>query len=368
MCYYAIYAGTPLFRDVFALTGFTVGVLIAALTLGYAVFQLPVGMATDRFGEHHTLTLGLLGLTIMLVLVVHAPTFLVLLGFLFVMGSMYGTAAPGTNKAIFDNVPAGLQHRAIGIKQIGPTIGSALSAVLVTSLAGIIVWYLGFLVTAAVGLVTALVFYATYTGASRAAPVPPDFRALLANPPLLVLLVAGVCLGAGFYTTIGYTVLFVNESIGATIAIGGLILAALQLSSSTGKIVAGWLADTLPGHPRVTTGSILAAQALGAAIFFLILTTTTTPIGAGVVFVLLGMTALGASGLYYSCISTIVPDTQIGAASAAGSFATTISGLFAPPLFGLLIDTVNYTAAWSFLAVLSLTAAALATTVVITTT
>ena len=364
MCYYAVYAGTPLFRDAFGLSGFTVGLVISALTLGYAVFQLPIGVATDRIGEHRTLTLGLFGLSVMLLLVVQAPTYVTLLPLLFVTGSMYGTAAPGTNKAIFDNVADGRQHSAIGIKQIGPTVGSAVSAVLVTSLVGVFVWYFGFVVTSVVGILTAAVFYATYSGESRPATSTPDFSGLLANRSLVLLLIAGTCIGAGFYTTIGYTVLFVDESIGATVAVGGFVLAALQVTSSVGKVVAGWLADTVPGEPRLTTGSILLVQALGGAVLFFLVTATSTPITAGVVVAALGAFALGSTGLYYSCVSTVVSESEIGAASAAASFSTTISGLFAPPTFGYLVDAFGYGAGWAFLGSLSLVAVGLVSVVV----
>jgi MFS family permease len=364
MCYYAVYAGTPLFRDAFDLSSFTVGLVIAALTLGYAAFQLPIGMATDRFGEHRLLTVGLLGLSAMLLVVVQAPNYPALLVFLFLMGSMYGTAAPGTNKAIFDNVEAARQHSAIGIKQIGPTLGSAVSAVLVTSLVGVVVWYFGFLLTAAVGFVVAVVFYVTYSGASRAATTAPDFSGLRSNRSFVLLFVAGVCLGSGFYTTIGYTVLYVDEAIGAAVAVGGLVLAGLQVTSSAGKVVAGWLADTLPGDQRVTTGSILLAQSLAGAVVFFLLTAATTPLTAGVAFAGLGLFSLGTTGVFYSCISTVVSDSEIGAASSAGSFSMTISGLFAPPTFGYLVDAVGYDVAWAFLGLLALVAAGLVSVVV----
>lgn len=51
ICYYAVYAGTLFFRDEFELTGASVGVVITTLTLGYAVALLPIGVATDRYGE-----------------------------------------------------------------------------------------------------------------------------------------------------------------------------------------------------------------------------------------------------------------------------------------------------------------------------
>lgn len=364
MCYYAVYAGTPLFRDAFDLSSFTVGLVIAALTLGYAAFQLPIGVAIDRFGEHRLLTAGLFGLSVMLLVVVQAPNFPVLLAFLFLMGSMYGTAAPGTNKAIFDNVETARQHSAIGIKQVGPTLGSALSAILVTSLAGVFVWYFGFLLTAAVGVVVAVVFHVTYSGASRAASAAPDFSGLLSNRSFVLLFVAGVCLGSGFYTTLGYTVLYVDESVGATVAVGGLVLAGLQITSSAGKVLAGWLADTLPGDQRVTTGTILLAQSLGGAVVFFLLTATTTTLTAGVAFAALGLFSLGTTGVFYSCISTVVSESEIGAASSAGSFSMTISGLFAPPAFGYLVDVVGYDAAWTFLGAMALAAASLVSIVV----
>lgn len=366
ICYYAVYAGTPFFRDTFSLSGTTVGFVITALTLGYAVFLLPIGVLTDRFGEHRTLTIGLVGLAVGAVLIAVAPTYGLLLVAAFLLGSMYGTATPGTNKAIFDNVEPAWQHRAIGIKQIGPTIGSAISAVLVTGLVGVAVWQTGFLVAAAVGVAVAAFFYLTYSGTSGAAATYPDFRGLATNRSYLLLTAAGICIGAGFYTTTGYTILYVEESVGATVATGGIVLAMVQVSSSVGKIVAGWFADTLPGNSRGTTLSILLVQTFGGGVLFFVVPVIETPFGAGIVFSVLGVFALGSTGLYYSCLSTVVANDEIGAASAAGQLAATVGGLFAPPVFGYLIDTVGYNAGWLFLGGLSFLATVIVAGVVVT--
>lgn len=357
ICYYATYAGTPLFRDAFSLSGFAVGLVIASLTLGYAVFLLPLGVATDRFGEHRTLTVGLFGLAFGVVLVAVAPTYGLLLVAAFVLGSAYGTATPGTNKAIFDNIEPDRQHRAIGIKQVGPTAGSAISAVLVTGLVGAFFWQLGFLVAAGVGAIVAALFYVTYTGDSTPAATYPDFRGLLENRAYLLLAIAGAFIGAGVYTTTGYTVLYVEESVGAAIATGGLVLALLQVFGSVGKVLSGWLADVVPGEPRVAIGSILAIQTFVGGVLFFTIATTNSAFGAGVVFSALGLFAFGSTGLYYSCISTVVDDEDIGAASAAGQLTATVGGLVAPPVFGYLVDASGYDAGWTLLGVLSLLAA-----------
>lgn len=359
VCYYAVYAGTSLFQDAFGLSGFKVGLVISALTLGYAISVLPFGVATDRFGERRTLTVGLAGLAVGVLLVALAPTYWLLLATALVLGSMYGSATPGTNKAIFDQIDAGRQHRALGIKQIGPTVGSAVGAVLITGLAGRFFWQSGFLVAAGIGLATTCAFFVLYRKASRTEATPPDFRGLLSNRAYVVLLLAGVCIGATFYTATGYTVLFIDESIGATVGAGGLVLAALQIGSSGGRIAAGTLADLLPGTPRRRTGTIFAVQAAVGGALFVALPLADTLLPAGAVFVGLGISVLGSVGLYYSCISTLVTEEELGAASAAGQLAITVSGLFAPPTFGYLVDASGYGAAWAFLAGLSFVAAGL---------
>ncbi|MEF8843795.1 MAG: MFS transporter [Haloarculaceae archaeon] len=321
VCYYAVYAGTPLFRDAFELSGLEIGVVVAALTLGYAVFLLPFGVATDRFGEHRTLTGGLAGVALGVLAVAVAPTYPWLLVAAFLLGSMYGSATPGTNKAIFDRIDPERQHRAIGIKQVGPTVGSAVGAVLVTGLAGAFLWQSGFLVAAVVGLTTAVGFFLVYRGAEGVEATSPDCPGLLSNRTYVVLLPAGICLGGAFYTTTGYTVLFVEESVGATVATGGLVLAALQVASSAGRVGAGTLADVLPGAPRVRTSSVLVVQAAGGGILYLMLPLAGTTLAASAVFV----------GL----------------------------GLFVPPTFGYLVDTSGYPAAWGFLGGLSFVAAGL---------
>ena len=359
VCYYAVYAGTTLFRDAFSLSGVAVGFVITALTLGYATFLLPLGVATDRFGERRTLTVGLLGLSVGAVLVAVAPNYPTLLVASFLLGSMYGTATPGTNKAIFDNVGPGRQHRAIGIKQVGPTVGSAASALLVTGLVGTFVWRVGFLVVAAVGLFAAAVFYAAYTAGSESTATYPDFRGLLANRSYALLVAAGVCVGAAFYTTTGYTVLYVEESAGVAVATAGVVLAVLQVCSSAGKILVGWLADVLPGDQRRTIGSLLAGQTFTGGALFLGLTRTGTFVGTAAVFAALGVFTLGSTGLYYSGLATLVDEDDVGAASAAGQLAATVGGLLAPPLFGYLVDAMGYDAGWGFLGSLSVLAAGL---------
>ncbi|RZV11608.1 putative MFS family arabinose efflux permease [Natrinema hispanicum] len=360
ICYYTVFAATPFFRDAFGLSRFSVGLVVTTLTLGYAVFLIPLGALTDRFGERVTLTLGLFGLAAGAVLVAGASTYALLLAAVFVLGSMYGTAMPGTNKAVFDTVDPNHQNLAMGIKQVGVTGSSGSSALLITGLAGVLFWQAGFLVAAGVGSVVAVGFYLAYSSDSKgSANGYPDFRALLSNRSYVALTAAGFFLGAALFTTTGYTVLYVEESIGASVAFGGVVLALVQVFGSVGRVLTGWLSDVLPGEPRVRIGLVLITQSLGSAAMFVVVAATTAERGAAIAFSALGFFVLGYTGVYYSVMATLVRADEMGGATAGGQLALTSGALVAPPAFGSLADTVGYRTGWLFLAAVVTIAAVL---------
>ncbi len=364
VCYYTVFAATPFFRDAFGLSRFEVGIVVTVLSLGYAAFQLPLGSATDRYGEALTLPLGLLALSAGVLLVAGAPTYAALLAAVFFLGSAYGVAAPGTNRVIVEMIAVERRNVAMGIKQVGVTAGSGLSALLVTGLAGFFVWQTGFLVASGLGILVAAAFALSYSSDGSRDGDRPEFRTLLGEPPFRRLLLAGVLLGAALFTTTGYTVLYVEETAGTAVVVAGAVLALVQLFGSVGRIVGGWLGDVLPGSELRRVGGILTVQAVAAAAVFLAVPELSSTLGAVVVFSVLGFFALGNTGIYFSCVATLVRSEEIGAASAGGQLALTAGALVGPPVFGYLADTVGYRAGWSALAGASLLAAALSLSIV----
>ncbi|WP_280587688.1 MFS transporter [Halorubrum sp. Boch-26] len=364
ICYYTVFAATPFFRDAFALSRFEVGIVVTTLTLGYATFLLPVGALTDRFGERRTLSLGLVGLSAGMLLVAGASSYALLLAAVFLLGSVYSTAMPGTNKAVYDSVAPGRQNTAMGIKQVGVTGGSGISALLVTGLAGYFFWEVGFLIAAVLGVVVAVGFYALYRGESGGTASYPDLRGLAANRAYVLLAVSGLFLGAALFTTTGYTVLYVEESIGGSVAFGGVVLAVVQLFGSGGRLLGGWLSDALPGDPQTRIGGILLVQTVASAGLFLVVARTSTPANAGIAFAALGFFVLGFTGVYYSCMATLVSPDRMGSATAGCQLALTAGALFAPPAFGYLADTLDYRASWTLLAGVCLVAALLVVAVI----
>jgi MFS transporter, ACS family, hexuronate transporter len=356
--YYSIFAATPFFKDEYALSGFAVGIILTALTFGYAVFLLPIGALTDRFGERRVLFGGLVGLAVGALLVVAAWSYATLLLAAFLLGTFYGTAMPGTNKAIFDRIARGRQHLAMGVKQVGVTAGSGIGALLVTGIAGVLFWKAAFLIAAAFGLLVAAAFLLLYRdGSGYGTARYPDFGGLARNRPYRSLTTAGFFLGAGIFTTTGYTILHLDESVGTSVAFGGVVLALLQFAGSTGRVVTGWLSDALPGDPRRTIGTILLAQAIAGVILFIAVAFSDTRLSAAVALVALGFFVLGCTGVYYSCMATVVSVEEMGGATGGGQLALTSGALLAPPAFGYLADTFGYRTGWLMLAACWLVAA-----------
>ena len=364
ICYYAVFAAGPFFRDAFGLSRFEVGLTVTALTLGYAVCLIPVGALTDRYGERITLTGGLIGLAAGMVLVASASGYASLLVAVVLLGAVYSTAMPGTNKAVYDTIPAGRLNTAMGIKQVGITGGSGLSALLVTGLAGYVFWQAGFLVAAAVGAAVAVAFYASYRTVQEGTAEYPDLRALTDNRPYVLLALSGLFLGAAMFTTTGYTILYVEESLGGSVAFGGVVLAIVQLFGSGGRVLSGWLADRLPGDPHTRIGGILLAQTLASGVLFLVVARTSTTQSAALAFAALGFFVLGFTGVYYSYMTTLVAPSAVGSATAGCQLTLNAGALLAPPAFGLLADGADYGAGWTFLAVTCLLAALLVAAVI----
>jgi MFS family permease len=158
---------------------------------------------------------------------------------------------------------------------------------------------------------------------------------------------------------LGYVILYVEDVVGAGAVAGGVVLALTQATGSAGRVGAGSLADRLGSARGPATLSL--AQFAGATALFAALAVGVHALVPGVgplpvaalVFGGLGLTVLGMTGVYYSCLGELVSGDDVGGATAGGQTAINLGGLLAPPAFGYLADTAGYDAGWAALAVLA---------------
>ncbi|KAB1197641.1 MULTISPECIES: MFS transporter [Haloferax] len=360
LCYYTIFAATGFVRDAFSLSESLVGVFLTAALLGYTFMLFPTGAAVDGFGEKPVMVVGLLALAVALVGVSFAPpSYALLLGTAALLGVAYSTAMPGSNRGIVAAAPAGSKNLAMGLKQVGVTFGSGASSLIVTGIAVVAAWQVGFWVIAAVAVGYAVVFAVQYDGVPGTGRLEwPQVGGLSGNRAYVALVGAGLFIGASIFSMLGYTVLYVQDVAGAAPAIAGGVLAATQVTGSIGRIGAGSIADRLGGAHGAATVALV--QLAGAVLLFALLAIAGGSLALTVVvFVALGLTIHGSTGVFYSCLSGVVADDDIGAATAGGQTAINTGGLLAPPIFGIIVESVGYGAGWAFVAVATVAAAGL---------
>lgn len=351
LCYYSIFASTGLVRNAFGLSEILVGFFVTAALLGYTVGLFPSGAAVDGFGEKPVLSAGLSALAVAVVAVSFAPSYSALLLSGTTLGIAYSTAMPGSNRGILASAPAGRENLAMGFKQVGVTAGSAVASLLITGIAAIAAWQLGFWVIATLAGGYTLGFTAVYDGSTgRGTFSLPDFSELRSDRIYLGLVVAGFFVGTSVFAMLSYIVLYVQDVLGASAATGGLVLALTQVAGSAARLGAGGLADRLGGAHGAAT--VAFGQVSLAVAFFAVLAVGTGSLPAIlVVFAGLGVTIYGSPGVFYSCLSAVVKETDIGAATAGGQTAINIGGLLAPPVFGALVEYSGYRAGWALLCV-----------------
>lgn len=354
--YYTVFAATGIIRSVFDLSELYVGLFVTATMVGYTLALLPSGALVDAYGDRRIMFGSLAALIVGLVGVTIAPSYPTLLVAGMVLGAAYAPAMPASNRGIVAAAPTGHANLAMGIKQVGVTTGSAIASVLITSVAAVAAWQSGFLLVAMTCGAFALLFVVRYQGVTASGQIHrPDFDALRGTAGYLPLVAAGFVVGATIFTTLGYTILYAEDIVGLGVAAAGGVLAVTQLTGSVGRIIAGSLADRIGGIRGPLL--VIATQLLGAGVLFGLLGfEPSDPRVVTLIFIGLGVSLLGSTGVFYSALTSLVDRSAIGTATAAGQMAINIGGLVTPPVFGVMVESTGYGSAWAIPAVLSVLA------------
>lgn len=360
-CFYAVFAATAALRESFGLSRAAVGFAVTAVVLGYTAGLLPAGALVDAYGDRSVMVGGLVVVAGGTLAVAVAPGFPALLLALLVVGTFYATSVPATNRAVVRAAPPNRHGLAVNAKQVGVSAGSGLGALLVTGAAVVSLgWRAGFVVAGGAALVVAGVYaLRVRSGGGGGSAAIPDLRGLADVSGYVTLVVAGFFLGAAIYTTTGYVVLHMTEAVGAAAGLAGGTLAAVQVAGSAGRLGGGALADRLPVADAPAAAVVLLGQTALAALAAGAVAVVRSPPLAVVAFVALGLALVGFPGLYFACLTALVPEERLGAATAAGQVVMNVGGLAAPPLFGYLVDATAYRVAWGALAAVTAVAAVL---------
>ena len=352
---------SPSLVEGFALSRLQVALLVPSIYLGGLFFSLPGGRLADRFGVRKSLLGGLALGAAGLAAGAWAPGFPEFLACLFVAGIGWSVVNPALGRAIIDLFPVRERGVAMGIKQMGLTLGGVASALVLPSIAAALGWRAA-IVTC--GVVVVLPVALTWRvlgplGRAAAGAVGAPERAgtghwaWLRRPALLVFFATGLVLGMVKAAVLSYLPLYAVQALGFDAIGAGLLVACSQAGGAVSRLALGAASD------RWLTGQrslwLALTGAVGAIIFAAYAAWPVSAPGlAGALAFASGVGAYGWVGVFF------VISAEVGGRRAAGllsgvAFAAIVVGLLVgPATFGLLLVRWNsYAVPWAVFAALA---------------
>jgi len=355
---------SPSLVDGFGLTRLQVAFIIPSIYLGGLLFSLPAGRLADRLGVRPTLLGGLALGAAGLVVGAASPAFPVFLFCLFVAGVGWSVVNPALGKAIMDLFPVRERGIAMGIKQMGLTLGGVVSALVLPPIAVTLGWRAAI---ATCGLVVALPVALTWRplgalehGAPAATQAAIDPHGVetggwswARRPALLVFFTSGVVLGMVQAAVLSYLPLYTIQALGFDKIGAGLLVACSQAGGAVSRLALGAASDRwLAGQRSVW---LALTGALGAAIFAAYAAwPVSVPLVAGALAFATGIGAYGWVGIFFVISAEVGGPRQAGLLSGV-AFASIVVGLLVgPSVFGLLLESWDsYAVPWAAFAALS---------------
>lgn len=328
------------------------GLAVAVFFTASAVSSTPGGYLSERLGGRSALLLAAsfsgaccLGIALL------ADSWPVIAGLLAVGGVGNGIAQPAANLSLARTVRPGRLGIAFGIKQSAILVSTLLAGLAVPLLALTVGWRFAFVVAA--GLAVALwpllprgpVWRSSHR-VEQGAPGAPSTG--------VVLLAVASASATAASSALGVFLVESAVAIGISAAPAGMALSAGSAAGILARLSAGWFADRGLGRPLRTVAIMLAVGGLG---FLGLAASETLPafVGAAVVAFAAGW---GWPGLFVYAVVRLHPEAP-AAATGVTQTGFSLGAVAGPALFGSIVASYSFVAAWSVLAGLVVVAAAL---------
>ena len=352
---------SPSLVEGLGLTRFQVAFLVPSIYLSGLLFSMPGGRLADRLGVRPSFLGGLAVAAIGLLAAALAPGFLAFLVCLFVAGSGWSVVNPALGKAIMDVFPVSERGIAMGVKQMGLTLGGLVAALALPAIAATLGWRYAVGACAVVVAVPVALGWrplaAFHAGARGAAATAGESDATswwwARRPALVVFFATGFVLGMVQGAVLSYLPLFTIQGLGFDKIGAGLLVAASQAGGAVSRLALGAASDRWAAGRRSLW--LAFTGAVGAAIFLVYAIWPATSAGmAGLLAFATGVGAYGWVGIFFVISVEAGGRDQAGLLSGV-AFASIVLGLLVgPPIFGLLLEGFDsYAVSWAVFAVLS---------------
>ncbi|MBP1970737.1 sugar phosphate permease [Virgibacillus natechei] len=248
---------------------------------------------------------------------------------------------------------------AMGIKQTGVTLGSALAALILLPLASELGWRPVLFGACLLLMVAGCIAFRFYNDP----PVEKNNHSINVGQPrfltsvytlfkhkaFMLVSISAVGLNGGQMILNTYIVLFAYEILGISLFLSGILLVISEASGSIGRVVWGIISDTLFNGKRVIILIIIAMVSAVSALTLTLLPADSPFWMVVPIIMIFGFCISGFNGIWMNAVTEFVPREQSGVASGFSIMQGSWGVIIAPPLFGLMVDLGNYQLGWMFL-------------------
>jgi sugar phosphate permease len=378
-----ISAAIPSIEKEFGFTDVTIGWILAAFQLAYALFQIPGGWLGDRFGPRKALAGVVIWWSTFTALTVVSwnATSMIVIRFLFGMGE--AGAFPIATRSLSRWMLPSERGWAQGITHAGSRLGGALTPILVVWIISHYGWRAPFVIFALVGIVWAIFWFWYYRDSPQDHKgVNEEERELIANalghrkaagkakstvPWKQILTSPQMWLLAAMYACYGYSIgiylqwfpKYLVDAHGFTLTEMGFYASAPLMAGVAGDIAGGWTSDEVLKR----TGNLKMARRLVAIVGFvmagamiMLAINQTNPL-VGVGFFALAVFGLELTVGVSWAVALDIGDEFAGSVSAVMNTSGNLGATIAAAATGYLVTYYSWNAAFGVLAVLAAIAA-----------
>ncbi len=329
----------------------SVGLLSSSASFGSMIFFLWGTAALAEMDSVRQLRAGCL-LAAGAILLCLSTTWSVMLVAAFLIGIGYGPSAPAGSDILTRAVPPNRRALVFSIKQAGVPLGGLAAGLLLPFVllqAGL---HAALAAAAGVALASAAML-GRWVG-SAPVKVPSNassprprldiyapivmFRLILADRKMSLLTLSGLGLGVAQGVLLSYYPVFLIDKVGLSLAAAGASFALLQGFGIGGRVVMGWVSDTI-GSPIIALGGLGFTSAI-TMVLVANLGPSSPAVFLTVVSALAGVTVVSWNGVFLSALAGLAPEGQVGHVTSAGTFVIFL-GYVVSPLAMQAVVTVS---------------------------
>jgi MFS family permease len=337
----AISFALPLISKDFQLTAQGKGLLLSSFFWSYALMQIPVGWAADRFNLRWlyagafiiwSFAQGLTGL---------AESLMALLAFRILLGIGESIYLPGGTKIVSLLFSAKERGLPSGLFDFGTRTGLVLEGILVPWLLVHFGWRRTFLILGFTALVWLIPWFWVFPRRVQMVSVAPRFAArTLLSRNLLGICLGFFCFDYYWYVLVTWLPDYLVTVRQLSIVQAGIYASLAFFTFGIAEPIGGWIADSLirRGWDETSTrkGIVTVAFAMG---IFLIPAMRTIHTGMAIVLLIAASLVGLATGNLLAILQSCAPSEAVGIWTGAENFAGNLAGIIAPLAVGFLITS-----------------------------